>query len=129
MMSATSFHPGLYESAANPTKRLARLRRLAWMMDGAFRIPGSKFRFGLNSVLGLPPVAGDLLLGAVSLYIVYEGYRLGLPRVLIARMLANVAVETAAGSVPIVGDLFDVAFKANLRNLALIDAHLRTGLV
>ena len=127
MMSATSGHAGLYESVANPAKRLARLRRLAWMMDGAFRIPGSKFRFGLNSVLGLPPVAGDLLLGAVSLYIVYEGYRLGLPRVLIARMLANVAVETAAGSVPIVGDLFDVAFKANLRNLALIDAHLRTG--
>ncbi|WP_428394710.1 DUF4112 domain-containing protein [Lichenicoccus sp.] len=127
MMSATSAHAGLFESAAGPAKRLARLRRLAWMMDGAFRIPGSKFRFGLNSVLGLPPVAGDVLLSAVSLYIVYEGYRLGLPRVLIGRMLANVAVEAAAGSVPIVGDLFDVAFKANLRNLALIDSHLRTG--
>ena len=105
-------------------RRLKRLRRLAWMMDGAFRIPGSKFRFGLNSLLGMPPVAGDVMLGAISLYIVYEGYRLGLPRTSLARMLGNVAVETAVGTVPIAGDLFDVAFKANLRNLAIIDSHI-----
>ena len=111
-------------SAAEAARRLARLRRLAWMLDGAFRIPGSKFRFGLNSLLSLPPVAGDAVLGAMSLYIVYEAYRLGLPRPVLARMLANVAVETAVGTIPIAGDLFDVAFKANLRNLAIIDRHL-----
>jgi uncharacterized protein DUF4112 len=93
-------------------------------MDGAFRLPGSKFRFGLNSVIGLPPGAGDALLGAISLYIVYQGYRLGVPRADIARMLGNVAVEAAIGSVPVAGDLFDVAFKANLRNLAIIDRHV-----
>ncbi len=110
--------------AASPARRLARLRRLAWIMDGAFRLPGSKFRFGLNSLIGLPPVAGDALLGAISLYIVYEGYRLGLSRAELVRMLGNVAVETAMGAVPVVGDLFDVAFKANLRNLAIIDEHV-----
>ena len=110
--------------ATSPARRLARLRRLAWIMDGAFRLPGSKFRFGLNSLVGLPPVAGDALLGAISLYIVYEGYRLGLSRADVARMVGNVAVETAMGAVPVVGDLFDVAFKANLRNLAIIDEHV-----
>ena len=111
-------------STAQGLRRLARVRRLARLMDGAFRLPGSKFRFGLNSLIGLPPVAGDALLGAISLYIVYEGYRLGVSRAEIAKMLANVAVETAVGTIPIAGDLFDVAFKANLRNLAIIDRHV-----
>ena len=109
---------------AEAARRLARLRRLAWLMDGAFRLPGSKFRFGLNSLLGLPPGAGDALLGLISLYIVYEGYRLGVSRADLARMVGNVAIETAIGSVPVAGDLFDVAFKANLRNLSIIDRHV-----
>ena len=119
---------GSRTSATQSSRKLARLRRLAWLMDGAFRLPGSKFRFGLNSLIGLPPVAGDALLGAISLYIVYEGYRLGVPRAEIAKMIANVAVETAIGTVPIAGDLFDVAFKANLRNLAIIDQHVSASL-
>ena len=109
---------------AQAARRLARLRRLAWIMDGAFRLPGSKFRFGLNSLVGLPPVAGDALLGAISLYIVYEGFRLGVPRTAIAKMVGNVAVEAAVGAIPVAGDLFDVAFKANLRNLAIIDRYV-----
>jgi len=109
---------------ASALRRLARLRRLAWLMDGAFRLPGSKFRFGLNSLIGIPPVAGDALLGAISLYIVYEGYRLGVPRARIVQMIGNVAAETAIGTIPIAGDLFDVAFKANLRNFAIIDKHV-----
>lgn len=111
-------------SGAKALRKLALLRRIAWAMDGAFRLPGSKFRFGLNSILGLPPVLGDALLGTISLYIVYEGYRLGVPKAAIARMLANVAVETAVGTIPIAGDLFDVAFKANLRNLEIIDRYV-----
>lgn len=110
--------------AAQAARRLARLRRLAWLLDGAFRLPGSKFRFGLNSLISLPPVAGDALLGAISLYIVYEGYRLGVPRGDIARMVGNVAIETAVGTIPVAGDLFDVAFKANLRNLAIIERYV-----
>ena len=105
-------------------RRLKRLRRLAWMIDGAFGIPGTRFRFGLNSIIGLAPVAGDAVLGAISLYIVYEAAQLGVPGPQLARMLANVALEVAGGSVPILGDLFDMALKANLRNLAIIERHV-----
>jgi hypothetical protein len=105
--------------------RLKRLRRLAWLIDGAFGIPGTRFRFGINSIVGLLPVGGDVALGAVSLYIVYEAAQMGVPGPLLGRMLANVAVEVVGGSVPILGDLFDVVLKANLRNIAIIDQHVR----
>lgn len=115
---------GLASSAALPdANRLTRLRRLAWMIDGAFRLPGTRFRFGLNGLIGLTPAAGDAVLAAVSLYIVYEAHALGVPRQKLAKMLANVGVETVAGAVPILGDLFDMTFKANLRNLAIIEDH------
>ncbi len=107
--------------------RLARIRRLAWLVDGAFRLPGTRFRFGLNSVIGLVPGAGDAVLGALSAYIIYEAHRLGLPRHKLAAMAGNVALEVVGGSVPLLGDLFDMALKANLRNLRLIEAHLAGG--
>ena len=110
---------------SDPVARIVRLRRLAWLIDGAFGLPGTRFRFGLNSVIGLLPIGGDAVLGAISLYIVYEAARLGLPRSKLARMLANVGIEVIGGSVPILGDLFDMALKANLRNLAIIDDHVR----
>jgi hypothetical protein len=111
--------------AANDAARLARLRRLAWLIDGVFSIPGTGFRFGLNSIIGLLPVGGDAVLGVISLYIIYEASRLGLPKHKLARMLANVGIEVIGGSVPILGDLFDMALKANLRNLAIINEHMR----
>nr|WP_321984625.1 DUF4112 domain-containing protein [uncultured Lichenicoccus sp.] len=114
-------------SAAETARRLARLRRIAWLMDGAFRLPGGRFRFGLNSIIGLPPGVGDAALAAISLYIVYEAWQLGIPGLAITRMLGNIAIETAIGSIPIAGDLFDVAFKANLRNMDIIDRHVRSG--
>ena len=104
--------------------RLARLRRLAWLIDAAMRIPGTRFRFGLNSLLGLPPAVGDLTLVAISLYFVYEASRFGLPGDKLRRMLGNVAVEALLGAVPVLGDLLDVVFKANLRNLAILEEHL-----
>lgn len=104
--------------------RLKRLRRLAWLIDGVFKLPGTRFRFGLNSIVGLVPVGGDAVLGALSLYIVYEAAKLGVPRPQLARMLANVALEVAGGSVPVLGDVFDMALKANLRNLAIIERHV-----
>ena len=104
--------------------RLKRLRRLAWLIDGAFGLPGTGFRFGLNSIIGLLPVGGDVALGALSLYIVYEAARLGVPRPVLARMLGNVVLEVAGGSVPILGDLFDMALKANLRNIKLIEQYI-----
>lgn len=112
---------------SDPVARIVRLRRLAWLIDGAFGLPGTRFRFGLNSVIGLLPIGGDAVLGAISLYIVYEAARLGLPRSKLARMLANVGIEVIGGSVPILGDLFDMALKTNLRNLAIIDDHVRGG--
>ena len=112
--------------AADRARRLARIRRLAWLLDAAVRVPGTKFRFGLNSVIGLAPAAGDAAMTAVSLYIVYEAYQIGLPPAQLARMLGNVAIEAVAGSVPVLGDLFDATFKANMRNIALIDAHAAT---
>jgi hypothetical protein len=104
--------------------RYRRLRHVAVLMDGVLRVPGTRFRFGLNSLIGLPPGAGDTMLTAISLWIVWQGSKLGLPREKILRMLGNVAIEAALGSVPVVGDLFDIMWKANLRNLAIIERHL-----
>lgn len=105
--------------------RIQRLRRMAWLLDGAIRIPGTRFRLGLNSVIGLVPVGGDALLTALSLYIVWEARRLGVPPALWGRMLANVAAEAGMGLVPGLGDIMDVVFKANLRNVAILDEALK----
>jgi hypothetical protein len=118
MANTAFFHPSV-----SAETRIARLRRLAWLIDGAFRLPGSRFRFGLNSVIGLTPAAGDALLAGISLYIVNEARQLGLPKRKLARMLKNVVIEAAAGAIPVLGNFFDIAFKANLRNLAIIEEH------
>jgi hypothetical protein len=110
--------------SSDPAARLARLRKLAWLIDNSFGLPGTRFRFGLNSVIGLLPVGGDAVLGALSLYIIYEAAQLGVPRHKLLRMLANVGVEVFGGSIPIIGDLFDMALKANLRNLRIIEDDL-----
>ncbi len=114
--------------SATTAARLKRLRRLAWLIDGAFRLPGTRFRFGLNSLIGLTPAAGDAVLAAISLYIVNEARLLGVPSSKLATMVRNVAIEAVAGSVPILGDLFDMGFKANLRNLAIVEEHLGVSL-
>ncbi len=120
-MATTTFDSRAFDATA----RVAQLRRLAWLLDAQFGLPGTKFRFGVNSLIGLWPVAGDVALGAVSLYLIWEAKRLGVPKALLAQMAANVAIEVVGGSVPIVGDLFDMTFKANLRNLALMEEWLR----
>jgi hypothetical protein len=103
---------------------LARLEALAKVMDGAFMIPGTTIRFGLDGIIGLIPVAGDMIAGLVSIYLIWEAKQLGAPRWLIARMLANALLDTALGSVPVVGDAFDVLFRANMKNMALLRRHL-----
>jgi uncharacterized protein DUF4112 len=94
-------------------------------MDGAFLIPGTTIRFGLDGIVGLIPVAGDMIAGLVSTYLIWEAKQLGAPRWLIARMLANAFLDTAIGSVPVVGDAFDVLFRANMKNMALLRRHLQ----
>lgn len=120
-MATATFDARPFDAAA----RLSRLRRFAWLLDAQFRLPGTRFRFGVNSLFGLSPVAGDVALGLVSLYLIWEAKRLGAPNALLGQMLANVAIEVAGGAVPILGDIFDMAFKANLRNLDLLERWLR----
>jgi len=106
--------------------RLARLRRmrgLARLLDTALRIPGTRFSFGADSIIGLVPGIGDFAGAAISLYIVNEARRLGVPNDKLFRMLVNIGFDAAAGSVPLVGDLFDVYFKSNRRNLDLVLDH------
>ena len=102
-------------------RRMARLRRVGWLLDNSLPIPGTRIRLGIDQIIGLVPGIGDLVGGVLSLYIILEAWRLGVPRGLLARMGWNVAVDTLVGEIPVLGDLFDIGFKANLRNLALLD--------
>jgi Domain of unknown function (DUF4112) len=99
---------------------LDRLDLLATLFDTALVVPGTNIRFGVEAVLRLIPGIGDAAASALSLYLLYEASRLGVPRLLLARMLANVVLEGAVGAVPIAGDAFDVFFRANRRNIALL---------
>lgn len=108
--------------------RLARLKKLARFMDTALRIPGTRIRFGADSALGLIPGAGDMIGLGISAFALMEALRLGAPPRLIARMLANVAIDTGLGAIPIAGDVFDVMFKSNTRNLKLLLDHFEREL-
>jgi hypothetical protein len=101
-----------------------RYRRLAQLLDDAVRVPGTEFGVGLDSLLGLVPGGGDLASGALGGYGLYVAQRLGAPRSVIVRMAGNLLVDTVVGSVPLLGDLFDAGFRANVRNLALLDRWL-----
>ncbi len=105
---------------------MARITLVAKLMDSAFLIPGLNRRVGLDAVLGLVPGVGDALSAALASYIIWEARQLGLPRWKIARMIGNVAADTAIGAIPFAGDVFDVFFKANERNLRIIHEHLGT---
>lgn len=104
--------------------RLDRLRRIARFMDTAVEVPVIGVRVGLDPLLGLLPVAGDVLAAVISGWILVEARRMGAPWGLIGRMLGNVALDLSVGAVPLVGDLFDVLYRANLRNVALLEKHL-----
>jgi len=109
---------------SGPTDPLARARALARLLDSSVRVPGTGIRFGADAVIGLIPGLGDIGGAALAGYLVILAQRLGVPRAVVLRMLANVAVDTLGGTVPLVGDLFDVAFKSNLRNVALLERAL-----
>ena len=100
--------------------RVARIDALATLLDTALVIPGTGVRFGLDALIGLFPGVGDLITTALSLFIVHEAYQLGAPGHVIARMLGNVAVDGVFGAVPLVGDAFDVLWRANRRNMRLL---------
>ena len=100
------------------------LERLASWLDNRFRIPGTPIRLGIDSLLGLIPGVGDVATGAISGYIIYQGYRLGVRKRTLLIMAKNVVVDTVIGSIPLIGDLFDIGWKANLRNVE----HIKTDL-
>ena len=110
-------------------QRIARIDALATLMDTAFIIPGTNIRFGIDALIGLVPGIGDAVTTAVSLWIVYEAHQLGAHKHVVARMLGNVALDGVVGAVPLVGDAFDVAWRANRRNIRILREHLaRRGL-
>jgi Domain of unknown function (DUF4112) len=105
-------------------KRVQRVRQLAKLLDEAILIPGTNKRIGLDPIIGLIPGGGDTVTMLMSAYIVVEAALLGLPATTLLQMVGNIVIDAFAGTVPVLGDLFDVVSKANTRNLKLLDAHL-----
>jgi formate/nitrite transporter FocA (FNT family) len=97
-----------------------QLELVASMLDDAFAIPGTNWRFGLDAIIGLVPGIGDLITSTFSFLIVFSAWQRGLPRVTIARMIGNIAIDTLVGAMPLVGDFFDAAWKSNRKNVDLL---------
>lgn len=110
----------------SPSNPLQRVQTLSQLLDNAIAIPGTDFAVGLDPMIGLLPGGGDLVTGGLSLYILFEAFRLGASAPTLTRMATNIALDTLAGTVPVIGDLFDVAWKANARNVALLEDHVRS---
>jgi hypothetical protein len=106
----------------DPRTRLERLRRLAWLLDNSIPLPGG-FRIGLDAVIGLVPGIGDAIGALLSVFILNEARMLGAPRSVLLRMSGNILIETIVGAIPLAGDLFDAGFKANARNIALLERY------
>jgi hypothetical protein len=107
-----------------PPPAVAKLRALARTLDSAVQIPGTSVRFGADALLGLVPVVGDLAGAALSGYVVLSAARLGVSKAVLARMLVTLGAAALVGAVPLVGDLFDVGWRANTRNVALLERAL-----
>lgn len=114
-------------SRAETLRRLRRLATIARLMDTAIGIPGTKIRFGADSVLGLIPLVGDAGGALVGVYMINEARRLGVPPQKLMQMVGNLAADSFIGSVPVAGDLFDLFFKSNRRNLDIILDHFQVG--
>ena len=108
----------------NPSAVRARVEGLERVLERSFVVPGTKIPIGLDSIVGLIPVAGDAITGILGLYLVWEARNLGASKWLQARMIANVGFDTAVGAIPFAGDLFDLLFKSNSKNLRLLKRHL-----
>ena len=124
-MSRTGTYSSTYtrDDTFSREARLRRIDTLSQLFDTAFAIPGTNIRFGVEAGLRLIPGIGDIAASALSAYLLYEAYQLDVPRSVMARLVANVAVEGAVGAVPLLGDLFDVAFRANRRNARILQEH------
>lgn len=107
------------------SRSLAEVEALAWLLDNSIPVPGTGGRrFGVDAVIGLVPGIGDVVSGALGMIVVWRGSRMGLPRIVVGRMLLNTLLDMAVGAIPILGDAFDLWFKASTRNLGLMRRHL-----
>lgn len=106
---------------------LERLRALSRLLDEAFEIPVLNYRVGLDPLLGILPVGGDAIAAAISLYIVVEGARMGASTDTLVKMVVNIMVDAVAGSIPVLGTLIDMVWKANERNVALLESEFGSG--
>ena len=98
-----------------------QVRHLAWILDSAYEIPGTKFRVGIDPLIGLIPILGELISVAIGGYIIMLATRIGIPRPILLRMMANLAIDAVLGAIPIVGDVLDAAWRANAKNAKLLD--------
>jgi hypothetical protein len=105
------------------SNQLTRLRTIARVLDDVARVPGTNIRFGLDALLGLFPGAGDAVTGAVATYAIVLAAKLGAPPAVIARMAMNVLLDVAAGTIPVLGDIFDIGWKANRKNVQLLERY------
>ena len=101
-----------------------RVEAMEMLLERSFKVPGTNFPIGLDAIIGLVPVLGDIITTALGAYMVWEARNLGLPKWKLWRMAGNIAVDTAVGAVPLVGDAADVLFRSNTRNLRIIKKHL-----
>ncbi|HEY2433839.1 MAG TPA: DUF4112 domain-containing protein [Vicinamibacterales bacterium] len=108
-------------------RSLELLRRWARLFDAAFRIPGTEFRFGLDPLIGLFPGIGDLTTPLLTMFILWHAARLRVPKVVLARMVLNALIDAGVGAIPILGDAFDFAWRANEWNMALLERHAMPG--
>ena len=121
MTTARTYQYGFgFTRQRSRSERVKRLESIATVMDTAFVVPGTGIRFGLDGLIGLVPGVGDFLTTGLSLYLVHEAWQLGAPNHVLARMLANVALDGVIGAVPVAGDIFDVMWRANRRNVRIL---------
>jgi hypothetical protein len=114
-------------TGVNAQRNLDLMRRWARIFDSQFHIPGTNIRFGIDPILGLVPGIGDLATPVLSMFMVWHGARLRVPKVVLARMVLNALIDAVAGLVPVLGDLFDFGWKATAWNLALLERHAMPG--
>ena len=129
MAYAKANAPGTYERIerlehAEVEAAMARITAVAKLMDSLFAIPGTRIRLGVDSLLGLVPVVGDIAAQVVAGYLIWEARQLGVSKLTLWRMVGNTLIDTVVGAVPLVGDAFDIAFRANMKNLRLLQRHL-----
>ena len=123
--SARSLFEALKGAGPARSDSVRRMEAVAYLLDLAFVIPGTRQRVGLDAVIGLLPGLGDVVTTLLSSYVIWEARQLGLSRFAIARMLGNLAIHATVGSIPVIGDVFDALFRVNQRNMRIVRAYLK----